>query len=247
MDRPTRRAGPGGRCPAADLDDLTVVLGGLGLQQAEKRRPPGVVDALGQPRPGQSRHSEVLDGDRLVLTDQPQGELVMMVGPPVADPTVGDRDPQTRLRPVPRPLLLAGQVALGADQAPLGGAQVPRVGEGLDGAVAGSDRGERDQAKIDSGGARHRWQRGRVAFDHKRGIVAAVRLPDDRDAGRCRGQLAGPAHPNLADLGYIQPGPAEREAVTGEPDRLAAVLAPEPWAPDPATAALARDGVQPVA
>src|SRR5512132_3514449 len=244
---PTRRAGLGGWCPAADLDDLTAVLGGLGLQQPDKHGPPSVVDALGQPRPGQPRHGEILDGDRLVLADQPQGELVMMVGALVADPTVGDRDPQTRLRPVLRPLPLAAELPLRNGQAPLSDAQVPRVGEGLDGAVAGSDCGERDQAKIDPGGARHGWQRGRVAFDHKGGVVAAVRLPDDRHAGWRRGQFAGPAHTHLADLGYIQPGPAEREAVTGKPDRLAAVLGPEPWAPDPAAFALALQGVEPVA
>src|SRR4029450_10687446 len=76
----TRRAGLGGWGPAADLDDLTPVPGGLGLQQPDKHGPPGVGYALGQPWPGQRRHGEVLDGDRLVLADQPQGELVMMVG-----------------------------------------------------------------------------------------------------------------------------------------------------------------------
>jgi hypothetical protein len=76
------------------------VLGGLGLQQPDKHRPPSVVDALGQPCSSQSGHGQILDGDRLVLTDQPQGELVMMVGALIADPTVGDRDPQARFRPV---------------------------------------------------------------------------------------------------------------------------------------------------
>jgi len=42
-------------------------------------------------------------------------------------------------------------------------------------------------------------------------------------------------HTHLADLGHMQSGPVEREAVTGEPDRLAAVLGPKPWVPDPAT------------
>jgi beta-glucosidase len=68
------------------------VLRGLGFQQAEKGSPPSVVDALGQPRSGQSRHGEVLNGDRLVLADQPQGQLVMVIGPLVADPGEGVAD-----------------------------------------------------------------------------------------------------------------------------------------------------------
>src|SRR5512132_154890 len=87
-------------------------------------------------------HGEVLDGDRLVLADQPQGKLVMVVGALVADPTVGDRDPQACFRPVLGSLLLAAELPLRAGQAPLSGPQEPRVGEGLDGAVAGGDRGE---------------------------------------------------------------------------------------------------------
>jgi hypothetical protein len=119
---PARRAGLGGRHPAADPDHLTAVVCSLGFQQANKHRPASVVDALGQPRSGQPAHGEVLNGDRLVLADQPQGELVMMVGALVTDPTVGDRDPQARLRVVLGPLLLAAELPLRAGQLPLSGA-----------------------------------------------------------------------------------------------------------------------------
>ena len=101
---------------------------------------------LGQPRPGQSRHGEVFHGDRLVLADQPQGQLVMVVGPPVADLTVGDRDLMPGPVPVDRPLAFAGQRPLGLGKAPLGGVQAPRVGHLLDAAVAGRDGGEPGQA-----------------------------------------------------------------------------------------------------
>jgi hypothetical protein len=67
------------------------------LKQPDEHRPAGIVDALGQPRPGQTYYSEVFHGDRLVLADQPQGELVVMVGPLVADLAVGDRDPMPSL------------------------------------------------------------------------------------------------------------------------------------------------------
>jgi hypothetical protein len=45
----------------------------------------------------------------------------------------------------------------------------------------------------------------------------------------------------------MQPAPIEGEAVAGEPDRLAAVLGPKPWAPDRTASALAGQGVKPVA
>jgi hypothetical protein len=70
------------------------------------------VDALGQPRPGQSGHGQILDGDRLVFADQPQGELVMMVGALIAHLPVGNRDPQARFRPILRPLPLAAEPPL---------------------------------------------------------------------------------------------------------------------------------------
>ena len=108
-----------------------------------------------------------------------------------------------RFRPAVGPLLFAAELPLGADQAPLSGAQMPRGGDGLDGAVAARDRSEPDQAKIDPGGAGHRWQRGRIAFDHEGGIEAAVRLSDDGDAGRHRGQFAGPPHAYPAGIDAV--------------------------------------------
>jgi len=36
----------------------------------------------------------------LVLADQPKGQLVVVIGPPVADLAVRGRDPQARFRPV---------------------------------------------------------------------------------------------------------------------------------------------------
>jgi hypothetical protein len=181
----------------------------------------------------------------LVLADQPQGELVVVIGAFLADLAVGDRQAMAGLSAVGRAFLLAGQCPLRAGKPPLGGAQVPRVGDGLDGAVAGGDRGEDDQAKIDPGGACYRWQRGRVAVDHEGGVVAAVRFTDDGDAGRHRWQLAGPAHAHLADLGEVQPARVEREAVAGEPDRLATALGPVPRAADPAALALPDSELKP--
>jgi hypothetical protein len=94
---------------------------------------------------------EVFHGDDLVLADQPQGELVMMVGAAVADLAVGDRHPVASLGPVGRSLPLPGRAALRLGQAPLGGTQRPRVGNQLAGAVAGGDRREHGQAEVDPG------------------------------------------------------------------------------------------------
>jgi hypothetical protein len=97
------------------------MLGGLVLQQPDQGRPAGVMHALGQPAPSKPGHGEVLDGDHLVLADQPQGELVVMIGPPVADLAMRDRNPAVGLGVVGGSFLLAGQGALGAGQPPLGG------------------------------------------------------------------------------------------------------------------------------
>jgi hypothetical protein len=148
----------------------------------------------------------------LVLADQPQGELVVMIGPPVADPAMRDRDPVAGLGAVGRPLALAGELPLCASELPLRGAKVPRVGNLLDGAVASGDRSQPDQAEVDPGGTRHRRQRGRVTLDYEGGVEAAVRLADDGDAGWHRWQRPRPAHPHLADLGHIQPGSVQGEA-----------------------------------
>jgi hypothetical protein len=170
-----------------------------------------------------------------------------MIGPPVADPAMRDRNPVAGPGAVGRPLALAGELPLGASKLPLRGAKVPRVGNLLDGAVAADDRRQPDQAEVNPGGTGHRRQRGRVALDHEGGVEAAVRLAEDGDAGWHRRQRPRPAHPHLADLGHLQLCPVQGEAVAGEPDRLTAVLGPEPRLPDPAALAAARARVEPVA
>jgi hypothetical protein len=48
----------------------------------------------GTSKPG---HAQVFDGDHLVLADQPKGQLVVVIGPPVADLAVRGRDPHAGL------------------------------------------------------------------------------------------------------------------------------------------------------
>ena len=65
------------------------------------------------------------------------------------------------------------------------------------------EHGEPVQSEIDPHLPIHLGQRGRGALDDERGVAAAVRLPDDRDARRLRRQRAGPLDPQLADLSYL--------------------------------------------
>jgi hypothetical protein len=83
--------------------------------------------ALGQADPSKPGHAHVLHGDHLVLADQPKGELVVVIGPPVADLAVRGRDPYASLGAVGRPLALAGESPL---ELPLRGAAGYRVPAG---------------------------------------------------------------------------------------------------------------------
>jgi hypothetical protein len=217
------------------------VVGGLLLEQPDNHRPAGVVDAFRQPRPGQPRHGEIFHGDRLVLAEQPQGELVVLVGPPVADPAMSNRDPVAGLGPVRRAITFSAELPLDAGEATLGRTQVSRIGDRLGAAVTGDDRREHAQAKVDPGDPVDWRQRDRGALDHERGVVTPVRVADDCDAGGRRRQRTGPAHPQLAYLSDVKPTAlAHAEPVSREPYRLAAALGAEPGLPD--SAALARAG-----
>ncbi len=110
---------------------------------------------------------------------------------------------------------------------------------------------ERRQAQVDPdlrAGARGGEPGGvcrRAGLHHERGEVPARRVLDHGDAGRGRGQVAGPADLHVADLRQAQPPVGEdlEPGVGGEPDRLPAVLAgPEPGRPHLPALAFARDG-----
>jgi hypothetical protein len=62
------------------------------------------VDALGQAGPSKPGHAHVFDGDHLVLADQPKGELVVVIGPRIADLAVRARNPAAGLGAVGRAL-----------------------------------------------------------------------------------------------------------------------------------------------
>jgi len=64
----------------------------------------------------------------LVLAEQPQGELVVLVDPPVADPAMSNRDPVAGLGPVRRAITFSAELPLDAGEATLGRTQVSRIG-----------------------------------------------------------------------------------------------------------------------
>src|SRR5690606_12294399 len=76
----------GGGEPAVDRDHFTAVPSGLVLQHAPEFRPGRVADGAGQAAVlHHVPNGEVLDHDRLVLTNEPSGQLVQVVTPAVGD------------------------------------------------------------------------------------------------------------------------------------------------------------------
>ena len=79
------RADLGGRLEPPDAVEGPAELRGLVLQHRDERRPSGVVDGLGQACTGESLDRQVLHGNRLVLANDPCGELVVELAPCVGD------------------------------------------------------------------------------------------------------------------------------------------------------------------
>ncbi len=86
---------------------------------------------------------EILDDDRLVLTDESSRELVQMIAAPIGDPRVHTSKSQPRLRMVGRPRPSPRQYALCLEQPPPVGSFMPGVahllpsGRGDEGGDAG--------------------------------------------------------------------------------------------------------------
>ena len=79
--------------PAVDRRQFAAVPGGLVLQHGAQLPPGRVADGAGQPAVlDHVAHGQVLDHDRLVLTNEPSGQLVQVVPAPVGDPGVDAGD-----------------------------------------------------------------------------------------------------------------------------------------------------------
>ena len=129
---------------------------------------------------------------------------MQVVGPRLADLPVmhGYLDPG--LRPVRGTLLLAGQCPLGPREFPFPVPQVAGVGDQHRRRSGGQHAQPEVQAHVAiTAGA------GRRYLHHERGVIAAVRLADDRDAGRRGWQRTGPADLQVADLRRVEPVPCK--------------------------------------
>ena len=138
---PARRAGLRGRLPAADLDDPTPVLCGLLLQQPDEVAHPASWTLLANRVRAKPRHAQLLDGYLFVLADQPQGELVVLILPPVSHSPLRYRYPHASpslLLSTPFAFPPAALCSLA--EPPLRRSQVPLVGYLLGGPVAGHYR-----------------------------------------------------------------------------------------------------------
>ena len=152
---PARRAHLRRRIPRVNLDDLEAVEGRLVLQHGRELAQPGVVDARGQLGAAHPGDVEGFHAHRLVLTDQPGGELMVEVPAGVGHPGVQPGDPATGLLPVLAALVLAGHVALGTDQRLLPLPQPTRVVDLL----PGGEGREAGQAEVNPNRRVHRGQR----------------------------------------------------------------------------------------
>ena len=109
----TRRAGLAAREKAIHLYKGAPIPVGLVFQLADQLTPRRIGDrAAVSLAPQHPLHTQVLDGDQLVLLDQPCRELVQVIPAGVGDPGVNTGNPFTRLLAITRTLLRLGQPLL---------------------------------------------------------------------------------------------------------------------------------------
>lgn len=210
--------------PAVDHDEFAPVPGALVLQHRAQVRPGRVGDGARELAvPQQVADGQVLDHDRLVLTDEPSGELVEEVPPPVGDPCVDAGNATAGLDPVVRARGLAGQFPLRPGQA---GAVVPlvlRVGDLLPGRQGHQGR----DARVDADRVRRGrgWCDGVLAQQGHEPAPRSIAGHRHRRGLRTLGQRTRPAdvqrlgHPRQCQLPV-----APREGGAGVLGRLPGLL-----------------------
>lgn len=128
----THRTGFAGGVPPINLDHGAPVPGGLVLQLAYKLAPADISDGFGKAR--MLHHvldRQALTADRLVLTDQLGGELVLVVSSSIGNARMDPGDFAPRLLAVLRALFLAGMPPLGLRQLLLITGKIAGIVEGL--------------------------------------------------------------------------------------------------------------------
>lgn len=223
--RSAGRAGLARRKPPIDGDHIASVPLRLVLQHGPELRPTRVGDRSRQgPVPQHPGHVEVLDHDRLVLTNEPSGDLVEVVAPSVGDPG----DSAAGLVPVGRSSGLAGEAPLGGGEPGVIVPLVPRVGDLL----AGREREQCRDPDIDTDGGRDGHVVRDRGLDQDRHEPASSRIAGHRDRGRLRaaGQRTRPD--DVQWLGHLREGeppitpPERRPRVLSRRTRTFARLEP---------------------
>ena len=114
---PTARARFAAWQPAIHDNYPTIMPTRLVLEHRPQLRPGRITDRAGQTViPKQVGDRQILDHDRLVLTNEPSTHLVKEITPPINDPSMDPSHPRPCLGPVVGTSLFAGQSALRLDQ-----------------------------------------------------------------------------------------------------------------------------------
>ena len=207
-----------------------------------------------QPRASQRRHVQSFQRHRLVLTDQPQSQLVVVIQSDLSHLPVQDGDLTPGLLSIHGSFLLPSQGPLGPSQGAFLDAQPLRVRNLFPGPVGVDDGGQVGQPHIyPRRGIGGRQDLGYRNVDDEGEIVPPVGLLDHRYTRRARRQRPGELEAHPPDLRQAHvPNPVgglgDRElGVTGEPRRLLPVLNLEPWGTHPPTLALASQEVEEIA
>jgi hypothetical protein len=190
---PASRASLTAREEAIHLHQGASVPVGLVLQLPDQLAPRCISDRAAVSLAAQHPlHAQVLDGDQLVLLDQPCRELVQVIPARVGDPGVDAGDPLPRLLAITRTLLLLGQPLLRLGQACAMAIEATRVRDRF--TLAGDQQAL--EPKVHTDAALDRRERLDGVIVHQQGDVPTPgRRERDRHGGRCAalGDLPAPA------------------------------------------------------
>lgn len=193
---PTSRAGFAAREEAIHLDEGASVPTGLVFQLADQLSPTRVGNRAAVSLAAQHPlDAQILDGDQLVLLDQPCRELVQVIPARVGDPGVDAGNPLPRFLAIARTLLLLGQPLLRLGQACAMAIEATRVRSRF--ALAGDQQALEPKIHTDAALDRRELLDGVIV--HQQGNVPT---PGRRERDRHSGRRAA-----LGDL----PAPADRQ------------------------------------
>lgn len=222
---PTSRAGFAAREKAIHLDEGAPVPAGLVLQLADQLTPARISNRAAVSLAAQHPlDAQVLDGDQLVLLDQPCRELVQVIPARVGNPGVDAGNPLPRLLTIARTLLLSSQCLLRLRQALAVLVETTRVRDRL--SFAGDQQALEPQINADAALGSRELLDGVIV--HQQGDMPSPgRGKRDRHSGRCASLRDLPAptdRQRFRALGQEQLSITPTEGRTAELSRAAVAL-----------------------